>query len=540
MIRPMEQRSTLPDRLSNVADQTFDVVVIGGGIVGASSAREAASAGYSVLLAEKDDFAAGSTSRSSRLLHCGLRYFEAPNPVRYFASHPGRFLTSLRMARQAMLARHEIVTTSAARATPLDFHFPIFRDGPYKPWQTDVAFRLLGSLAPKDVPLDYANLSREQALKNPLVAALANTDALLSVARFTEYQFDWPERICIDAILDAESKGAVALNRTSAAIGEMKDGLRIVTLTDTAGRSVEVKARRVLAMSGIWIDEVLQHSQPNVPRKIFGTKGAHIVIRLPAKFRRQGISTINSEGEPFYCIPWHDLHYIGPTETPYDGDPNDIRTEKQDLDFLLSETAQLFPGLNVTARDVVRTWAGVRPLTYDTAYPKGNRSRKLHDLAADGLPGVFAMTAAPIMSHRNAGREVVSILKRKLTPSIAPKAPDYSGTRPAENSNTAPIVAGLLEYHMADVRNAVKKEHATSLMDVLYRRTGLGLRHDFTDEELARVSDVMGQELDWSQAQREQEIRAFRQQTDRLFTLPAGRTLKIGTNADRLQQGDDQ
>src|SRR5690606_35197404 len=130
---------------------------------------------------------------------------------------------------------------------------------------------------------------------------------------------------------------------------------------------------------------------------------AHIVVRLPERYRRQGISTLNSEGEPFYCIPWHDLHYIGPTETPFDGDPEDIRTDKQDLAFLLSETASLFPGLNVTAKDVLRTWAGMRTLTYDQANPKGNRSRRQHDLSADGLPGVYAMTAAPIMSHRGAG-----------------------------------------------------------------------------------------------------------------------------------------
>lgn len=523
--------------LDAIANRTFDVVVIGGGIVGASTAREAAAAGYSVLLAEKDDFATGATSRSSRLLHCGLRYFEAPDPVRYFASHPGRFLTALRMARHAMMERREMVKTASARTVPLDFHFPVFRDSHYTRWQTDLAFRLLGSLAPKDVPLNYRNLSREAALENPMVAALANTDALASVARFTEYQFNWPERICIDAILDAENKGAVVLNYTRAAIGGMSGDLRELTLTDIDGRSVPVKGRRVMTMAGIWIDGLLQQSRPGASRKVFGTKGAHIVVRLPEKYRRQGISVLNSEGEPFYCIPWHDLHYIGPTETPYDGDPDDIRTDKHDLAFLLSETASLFPGLNITAKDVLRTWAGVRPLTYDKAHPKGNRSRRLHDLSADGLPGVYAMTAVPIMSHRGAGREVVRTLKRAIPPSGKQAAPDYGCVLPAENSNTAPIVAGLPGYHLADVRHAVRHEHARALMDVLYRRTGLGLQHDFTDAELCRVADVMGEELRWSGLRRQEEIRKFRAQTDRLFTLANGRTTKIGPNADVSQQG---
>lgn len=536
--KSMESKNKYSTLLGEVADRTFDVVVIGGGIVGASAAREAAAAGYSVLLAEKDDFATGSTSRSSRLLHCGLRYFEAPNPLRYFALHPSRFLTSLRMARQAMMERREMVLTSNARTTPLDFHFPVFRNGPYKSWQTDIAFRLLGTLAPKDVPLDYRNLDREEALKNPLVAALANTDELVSVARFTEYQFNWPERICIDAIVDAEKKGAIVLNYTLAAIGEMSGDLRLVTLIDRSGQSVNVKGRRVLSMAGIWIDDLLQQNKPAMPRKIFGTKGAHIVIRLPDEFRKQGISTLNSEGEPFYCIPWHDLHYIGPTETPFEGDLEDIRTDQQDLDFLLSETASLFPGLSITAKDVLRTWAGVRPLTYDKSHPKGNRSRRLHDLSGDGLPGVYAMTAAPIMSHRDAGREVVRTLKQTLTAEGLQAAPDYSCSGPIENSNTAPIVAGKSEYRLANVRHAVRREHAKSLMDVLYRRTGLGLHHDFTNEELSRVADTMAQELNWTDSQRQEEIWTFREQSDRLFTLADGRATQIGTNADALQQGE--
>ena len=106
----LEHRSP-SEQIKALDGQVFDVVVIGGGAVGCSAAREAAAAGYSVLLVEKGDFASGSSSRSSRLLHCGLRYFEAPNPVAYFARHPGRFLTSLSMARQGMRERREMVLT---------------------------------------------------------------------------------------------------------------------------------------------------------------------------------------------------------------------------------------------------------------------------------------------------------------------------------------------------------------------------------------------------------------------------------------------
>lgn len=524
------------DRTLGALDgRVFDVVIIGAGVVGASSAREAAAAGYSVLLVDKGDFAAGSSSRSSRLLHCGLRYFEAPAPVRYFARHPGRFLTALRMARQAMRERRELVLTTGARVRPIDFFFPLYDDGPYTPWQADLAFRLLGRLAPRDVPLGYRQLPRAEAVKAPMVAALGRLDHLRSAARFVEYQFDWPERLCIDAVLDAEAAGAVVLNYTEAALGEVSGDTRKVTLKTREGGQAEVGARRVMAMAGIWIDRVLGTSGARPGRKIFGTKGAHVVLRLPDRYRGQGISTINSHGEPFYCIPWHDLHYIGPTETPYDGDPDDIRVDAADLDFILSETDALFPGLGVTRDKVLRTWAGVRPLTYDPAHPKGNRSRVLHDLGAEGLPGVYAMTAGPIMTHRGSGREVTATLRAGLHPSGRPQTLDYAPHLPVADSNTLRIADGA-DYTLADVRKAVRHEHARTLMGVLNRRSGVGLRHFFSDGELAGVADVMAEELGWSETEKRQETARFRRQTDRLFGIPGNRADDPGEKEQELNK----
>ncbi len=521
MLAFMDDTALETTEIAATDGRVFDVVIVGGGIVGASSAREAAAAGFSVLLVEKDDFASGSTSRSSRLLHCGLRYFEAPDPMRYFARHPARFLTSLRMARAAMRARREMVLTAPQRVRPIDFFFPIYEDGPYTPWQADLAFGLLKRLAPNDVPLDYRRLGRDAALEEPIVAALGRPERLRSAARFTEYQFDWPERICIDAVLDAEAAGATALNYTRATLGDAQGGLRKIKLDRLDGAKAQVTARHVMTMAGIWIDGVLSASGAKAKRRVFGTKGAHIVIRLPDRYRGQGITTINSQGEPFYCIPWHDLHYIGPTETAYEGDLNDIHVDSDDLDFLLSETAALFPGLGVTRGDILSTWAGVRPLTYDPAHPKGNRSRVLHDLGEDGLSGVHAMTAAPIMSHRSAGREVTATLRATMKAEGTTSALSYAPRMPLENTNTPRIAPGI-GYTMADVRYAVRNEHARTLMGVLYRRSGAGLRHEFTDDQLTRVANVMADELGWSSAQCAEEIDRFEQQKERLFGVPNG------------------
>ena len=211
--------SKRPD-LKSLNDAHFDVVVIGAGINGASSAQHLSAAGYSVLLVDKADFASGSSGRSTRMLHCGLRYFETPRPVLDFARQPSKLVMALRMARSAMQTRGEIAKDSAARIRAIKLCFPIYRDGPYKPWQMDLAFKVLGALGPKDVPLDYERIPGSEAKLLPLVSELRDLDRLHSVATFREYMFDWPERFCIDAVLDAERMGAQVRNYTIADIKE--------------------------------------------------------------------------------------------------------------------------------------------------------------------------------------------------------------------------------------------------------------------------------------------------------------------------------
>ena len=176
--------------LAHLDGRRFDAVVIGAGVNGASAAQHLAAAGYATLLVDKGDFCSGSSSRSSRLLHCGLRYLAPGGSMWDFARHPSRLKTALTMARQAMLSRRQFVQTSPERARALNFHFPIWRGGAYAGWQVELAMRLLAGLAPADVPLGRRRLTPSQAAQTPLVQWLRDFDRLESVAAFTEYQFD--------------------------------------------------------------------------------------------------------------------------------------------------------------------------------------------------------------------------------------------------------------------------------------------------------------------------------------------------------------
>jgi glycerol-3-phosphate dehydrogenase len=499
--------------------RSFDVAIIGGGINGAAAAQHIAAQGHSVLLVEKGDFGSGSSSRSSRLLHCGLRYLAPGRSIWDFVWHPTRFWTALKMAKQSMDARAEFVETSSLRARQMQFAFPIYQDGPYRAWQIDVAFLILKLIGPRNPPLEYRRLSAAEVRKMPLAKELRDLDRLHSVALYREYEFDWPERICMDSILDAERMGAVVRNYTEASLGSRRsDGAWQVRLLDQEdGASADVSASVVLNLAGIWIDDVNAKAQPNVSRRVLGTKGAHIVVKLPDEYAGYGLAMVNSNKEPFYCIPWHDLHFYGPTETIYEEDKDNIRVTADEQAWLLQEANRMMPGIGLTVADVRLTWAGVRPLTYDVAVPFGNRSRQIHDLAADGLPNVLAMTAGPVTSYRSAGRILAAEVARRVKARKASQRPDFAPKLPPANPNSPILVTGDTSVRLADLQHAVSREHALHLMDLLFRRTGLGWRHRFDDDEIERAASVLATERSLSSEEKRREIERFLVDYERLF-----------------------
>jgi len=501
--------------LSALDGRAFDVAIIGAGVNGASSAQSLAAAGYHVLLVDKGDFASGSSSRSSRLLHCGLRYLAPGSSVWEFVRYPGRLAVALRMARQAMQSRSQFVTTTPERVRALNFCFPIYRDGPYRAWQVDLAFRTLAAIGPKDVPLDYRMLDPATVRGTPLLQWLRDPERLTRVAMFREYQFDWPERIAMDAILDAERMGAVVRNYTAAErLERVANGAWCIVLRDALESKARaaVTAKLVLNMAGIWIDDVNRRAAgaARPRRKITGTKGVHIMVRLPAECQDYGIATLNRENEGFYCVPWRGLHYFGPTETLYEGNLDDIRPLEEDIQFLLGEANHLLPSLKLKRGDVIFSWAGVRPLTYDEALPKGKRSRELHDLGREGMPNVFALTAGPIMTHRSAGIELSEAVAARLTPSGRPQTLSYAARLFPEDPNSPPLLNDYPPIKLADLRHAAEHEHVTNLVDLLFRRTGVGWTTSMAAGAAERSATAVADILGWDQPRVGAEVQAYR------------------------------
>lgn len=488
---------------------TFDVAIVGAGVNGASAARTLTAEGYSVLIVDKGDFATGSSGRSSGLLHCGLRYLE-PNPTFWnFVKRPDKLSVALSMARQAMRDRDEFVHAKPDSAVPYASHFPIYRQSHFKLWQLRIALWLLDFLAGrKAIPLDRKILNQEEVQANPLLSRLRDPADLAGVARFREYRFDWPERICIDAVLDACFGGATVRNYC-AVVGMERDGAlwRLNLKDGPTGGMASVTAHRVFNAAGIWIDRVNGSAVREPKRYIEGTKGAHIVVKLPDDMAGQGIVSLNSLKEPIYGIPWRGFHYFGPTETHYSGDPDRIAVTGDEVDFLLTEVNALLPGLSLARGDVLWTWAGVRPLGFDPGYPEGKRSREIHDLSESGMPGVYAMTAGPIMTHRSAGKALLEVLGHGLAPSgprravDRPPLPDDPDSPPVGNEP-----GGVTE---ADVRRAAGAEGAVHLTDLMVRRLGLNWTLGQGRAQAHRVAEIAGPILGWDANRCAEEVAAY-------------------------------
>lgn len=497
--------------LGDLDGKAFDVAVVGAGLNGISSAQHLAAAGYSVLLVDKGDFGAGASSRSSRMLSCGIRYLERGQSMWAFLRQPHFLYASLKMARAAMHTRSQFINTAPEHVRKVQFAFPIFDTDHYKPWQVRLAFKTLEILGPGDVPIDFKFVAPSGIGALPLVSMMRDRDRMRGAALFREYHFDWPERVAMDTVLDAERLGAVVRNYTPVtAMRRAPDGAWCLALADTLspGAEANVRAKVVLNMAGTWIDKVNALASDAAKRKIRGTKGVHIAVRMPPECQGHGVMGHHREGEHLYCFPWRDFHYFGPTETLYEGDIDDIRASDDEIDWIIAEANHFFPALNLKREDVLFTWAGVRPLSYDPRYPKGSRDRIVHDLAADGLPNVFAMTAGPIMTHRSAGQVMCAQVRGRIQPSGKAQAIDYSARAFPENQNSPPIVEHWTERKLADLQHVAKTEYPATLVDAI-RRVGAHWSQTMAVEAADKAAQAIASEMGWDQARAGKEARDF-------------------------------
>lgn len=499
---------------SDLDHQTFDVVIIGGGINGASAAQALAAAGYSCLVVDSNDFGSGATGRSSRVLHNGLRYFDAPNPVLHYGLRPDRLLNAARMARNSMKGIAELKSLYRRRIWPFQMCFPIYSDDTVKPWHVEAGLRLLNGLG-----RGHHHLTIEKAMQAfettfPFAGDLRDTDRLQAIFSYTEYKLDWPERLCMDALLDAEQNGAVLRNYCVAKIrGRDSRDLWDIALTpanDADATPAVVGAKRVLNMAGPWVDTVFDGG--TAPRRLIqGAKGTNFMVRLPDRYRGYGITSRDKNGHHILVLPvYENLYSIGVTETEFTGDARDVRPGEEEIGHLLSEVNQLLPGLGLQRGDVLKAWSGVRPHQYDGKAPLGVRAKTLHDLSEQNLPGIFALTAGPIMTYRDTGRMTLDAIAKTLRPSKSAKKALFMPNEASIDRQSAAFCEDVPEVLLRDIEVAARSEYGETLSDILLRRTGLAWYTNLSEAQIRDAADIVGTCKNWSPARKDDEVSQFK------------------------------
>jgi len=525
------------ERLAALSRDVFDIAVIGGGITGAAVARDAAARGLSVALVEKDDWAAGTSWRSTKLVHGGLRYLETGEVHLVFES----------------LAERDLLLAAAPHLVrPAEFLLPSFRRRGRPAWQVALGLTAYDLLALGHAPSRHRRLSREQVVARE---RLLEGPELVSGAVYPDGRTD-DARLTLENVLDAASLGAVAATRLEVvglAPGRSGPAARVEVRDRESGRQVSVRARCVVNAAGPWADRVRRLEDATSAGMLRLSRGVHLVVpagRLPLS----GIVAFPMpDGRLLFAIPDGAVTLLGTTDTDFSGSPDAVFAERTDVDYLLAAARQTFPSAALIASDVLATFAGLRPLVFRPGKSVGKTSREEAIVVSEG--GVVTVTGGKLTTHRRMGEKTVDrlapILRRHgvaVPPSVTRGRPfpgaaqdmgsvvwdpdvwsstlrdealvhllERYGCRvhkvlaltAAKPELRRPLVEGLPDID-AEVVFAAQEEDARSVADVFIRRTHLFWQAPRQGMEAAeRAAALLARELHWSTEEERASLDAY-------------------------------
>jgi glycerol-3-phosphate dehydrogenase len=530
--------------VQSIANQSFDVIIIGGGINGAATARDAALRGLKTILVEKGDFASGTTSWSTRLIHGGLRYLE------YF---------EFNLVRESLHEREVLLRNAPHLAKPIRMTIPIYRSGS-RSYRIIQAGMILYDMLSYDKSLpNHRMLSRKSVRQ--LFRAI-DSDELAGAAQYYDGQAEHAERLCFENILDAQQAGATVLNYTPVVDIHMQ-GNRIAGLTCKDLQSDETFAIKahdktlVINTSGPWVDKVcgLSDSPVSKQQKIGGTKGSHIIVDpFPGAPESALYVEAKSDGRPYFIVPWLGQYLIGTTDEKYDGPLDHIKADDDEIDYLITETNRVLPAARLTRGDVRFTYSGVRPLPFAEGKKAGSitRAHILHDHTKEGAENLVSLIGGKLTTHRQVGEEFVNLVFRKRKQS-APHCPTHKRPLPGavllddpkvealharygdrvappvldhllgiygartydllelveESPDLAqPILSGFKDIR-AQIVFAVQSEMAYTFEDILRRRTTVCMHRNYGFDALPVLAEVLQRYCGWDEERCDRNVQNY-------------------------------
>ncbi|MGE6488043.1 glycerol-3-phosphate dehydrogenase/oxidase [Paenisporosarcina sp. NPDC076898] len=377
-----------PKLMKTLNSFQFDLLVIGGGITGAGIALDAVTRGLSVALVEMQDFAAGTSSRSTKLVHGGLRY-----------------LKQLEVQMVAEVGKErEIVYENAVHVTEPEWMLlPFHKGGTFGPISTSAGLRVYDFLAGVKRDERRKMLSSEEASKKE---PLLKTKGLRGAGYYVEYRTD-DARLTIEVIKKAAEKGAVCVNYVKAEsfIYEQDRIVGVDVVDQLSGELATIHATKVVNATGPWVDQVRAKDSIENGKQLRMTKGIHVVIDQEDFPLKQAVYFDTHDGRMVFAIPRNGKTYVGTTDTFYDSDPKNPLATSEDVKYLLESITSMFPSIQLSPQQVESTWAGIRPLIFEEGKDPSEISRK--DEIWESATGLITIAGGKLTGYRKMAEMVV-------------------------------------------------------------------------------------------------------------------------------------
>lgn len=527
-----------------------DILVIGGGVNGLAVAREASSRGWLTVVVDAEDFGAGTSGTSSRLIHGGIRYLEN---------------LEFHLVRESLRERERLLHTAPHLVKPFPLLIPFYRHNQRSGFMMRLGMFLYDLLSfDKSTPLHKSLSKAEVEVRYP---GLESND-LYGAALYYDAQVGNAERLCVEQALDIASFGGRVHNHLKVTgLTESEGGVN-VKLTDTlTGRELVQPARVVVNASGPWVDMVLSNSMHESARLIGGTKGSHMTVGPFPGAPKTGVHyEAVSDGRAILVLPLPDGNYlIGSTDIFFEGDPAEAVMTDEEIAYLLKEVNNLIPQARLTTRSVLHTIAGIRPLPYSPeAKTAAQVSRNHHVSVHPTIRNLFSISGGKLTTHRALGEMAMNVVERNTKPrsSRAPlrrilpsggsatKHLKLPGARCSDwgqfqkdflehtrlSAATAQRLLGLYGVRAARIEElicadpslgtplpdhenavgaevvlAVREEFARTLTDIIARRMLLSWSSDAGLKAIEAVAEIAARELQWDDQRVHQELEAYRQ-----------------------------
>lgn len=383
------------NRLTEMAARPADLLVIGGGITGAGIALDAVSRGLRTYLVEMQDYAAGTSSRSTKLIHGGLRYLR-------------RF--ELGIVAEVGKERAIVYENGPHVTTPERMLLPFYRGGTFGPLSASIGLRVYDWLARVKPSERRRMLSPAETLK---LEPLLKREGLLGGGYYVEYRTD-DARLTIEVVKESARRGVVAANYAEAESFLYEAGKIVgaVVRDRIEGDEYRIRAEKVVNATGPWVDTMRKRDSAKLRQSLYLTKGAHLVFdrsRFPLK---QAVYFDAPDGRMVFAIPRAGKTYFGTTDTPYGGDLENPRTEAEDRVYLLMAANRMFPGLELKEQDAESSWAGLRPLVYQEGRSPSDISRR--DEIFVSPSGLISVAGGKLTGYRRMAETVVNRVVKLL------------------------------------------------------------------------------------------------------------------------------